>query len=113
MYRELELLTMAGISPIEAIKICTYNGAKILEEDHRYGSIQEGLEADLMLVSGKPWENISDTRNIKHVFLKENRERKIVDLLEIKRSNTYNMITQICDLHLECQRETCRHAGQG
>ena len=69
MHRELELLVMAGISPIEAIKISTYNGARILEEDNLYGSIQVGLEADIILVSGKPWENISDTRNIQHLFL--------------------------------------------
>ena len=61
---------MAGISPIEAIKICTFNGAKILEDENRYGSIQEGKEADLLLVSGKPWKNISDTRNIEYLFMK-------------------------------------------
>ena len=72
MHRELELLVMAGISPIDAIKICSYNGAKILEEDNQYGSIQVGLEADIILVSGKPWKNISDTRNIKYLFLKGN-----------------------------------------
>ena len=68
MHREMELLVMAGLTPIEAIKSCTYNGAKILKEDEQFGSIQEGRAGDLVLVSGKPWENISDTREIVHVI---------------------------------------------
>ena len=70
MHRELELMVMAGISPLDAIKSCTYNGAKIMRGEARYGSPQTGMEADLMLVKGRPWKNISDTRNIQQVFLK-------------------------------------------
>ena len=50
--------------------MCTFNGAKILKDDDKYGSLQEGLIADIILVDGKPWENISDTRNVEYVFLK-------------------------------------------
>ena len=67
LHREMELLAMAGISPIEVIKACTYNSAKILKEEANFGSIQVGLAGDLVLVEGRPWENISDTRNIVHV----------------------------------------------
>ena len=70
MHREMELLVMAGLSPIDAIQSCTYNGAKILKEDEQFGSIQAGLAADLVLVEGKPWENIADTRNIVHVIFR-------------------------------------------
>jgi len=69
MHRELELFVMAGIPPLDAIKMCTYNAAKILKDDDKYGSLQEGLIADIVLVSGKPWENISDTRNIEMVVV--------------------------------------------
>jgi len=75
MHRELELFVMAGIPPLDAIKMCTFNAAKILEDDDKYGSIQEGLTADILLVSGKPWEKISDTRNIEMVLL----DGKILD----------------------------------
>lgn len=70
MHREMELFVMAGISPIDAIKFCTFNGAKILKEEDEYGSLQEGLVADILLVSGDPSTNISDTRNIEHVILR-------------------------------------------
>ena len=69
MHRELELFVMAGLSPVDAIKGCTYNAAKILRDEDEYGSIQEGLSADILIVEGNPAENISDSRNVRHVFL--------------------------------------------
>ena len=69
MHRELELFVMAGLSPVDAIKGCTYNAAKILQDEDEYGSIQEGLSADILIVEGNPAENISDSRNVRHVFL--------------------------------------------
>jgi imidazolonepropionase-like amidohydrolase len=61
---------MGGISPIDAIQMCTYNAAKILKKEDKFGSVQVGLAADIMIVEGKPWKNISDTRQIKHVILR-------------------------------------------
>ena len=70
MHRELELMVMAGIPPLEAIKACSYNAAVILEDSDEYGSLQEGLSADILIVEGNPAENISDSRNVRHVFLR-------------------------------------------
>ena len=70
MHRELELLVKAGISEVEAIKCCTYNGAKILRREQQFGALQEGMSADLLVVKGNPSKNISDTRNVQHVFLR-------------------------------------------
>jgi imidazolonepropionase-like amidohydrolase len=69
MHRELELLVMASIPAIDAIKICSYNASKILERDDEFGSLQEGLSADILIVEGNPATNISDSRNVKYVFL--------------------------------------------
>ena len=70
MHRELELMVMAGLSPLDAIKVCTYNGAKVLQREEVFGSLQAGLLADIILVKGKPWVNISDSRNIQYTFLR-------------------------------------------
>ena len=70
MHREMELLVKAGISEVQAIMCCTHNGAKILRRDKQFGSIQKGMSADILIVEGNPAKNISDTRNVKHVFLK-------------------------------------------
>ena len=70
MHREMELLVMAGIPAIDAINICSYNASVILGHEDEFGSLQAGLSADMILVEGNPAENISDSRNVKHVFLR-------------------------------------------
>ena len=69
LHRELELWVHdSGISPLRTIQAATRDNARILKIEDRTGSIQVGLEADLLVVEGNPAENISDTRNIRHVF---------------------------------------------
>jgi imidazolonepropionase-like amidohydrolase len=66
--REVELLVEAGFTPLEAIKIASFNGAKFLGEDARVGSIAIGKQADLMVVKGNPATSISDIENVEIVF---------------------------------------------
>ena len=69
MHREMEIwVNESGISPLRTLQAATYDNARILKIDGRTGSIQPGLEGDLLVVEGNPAVNISDTRNIKHVF---------------------------------------------
>jgi imidazolonepropionase-like amidohydrolase len=67
-HREVELLVEAGFTPLEAIKIASFNGAKFLGEDARIGSIAPGKQADLMVVKGNPAANISDIEKVEIVF---------------------------------------------
>lgn len=66
--RAVELLVEAGFTPVEAIKIASFNGAKFLGEDSRIGSIASGKFADLMVVKGNPAANISDIEKVEIVF---------------------------------------------
>jgi len=66
--REVELLVEAGFTPVEAIKIASFNGAKFLGEDARIGSIAVGKQADLMIVKGNPAAKIGDIENVEIVF---------------------------------------------
>src|SRR5881296_3671869 len=66
--REVELLVEAGFTPLEAIKIASFNGAKFLGEDAHIGSIAVGKQADLMIVRGNPAAKISDIENVEIVF---------------------------------------------
>ena len=66
--REVELLVEAGFTPLEAIKIATFNGAKFLGEDSSIGSIAIGKQADLMIVKGNPTAKISDIESVEIVF---------------------------------------------
>jgi len=66
--REVELLVEAGFSPVEAIKIATYNGAIFLGKADRIGSIAPGLAADLLVVKGDPSTKIEEIEKPVLVF---------------------------------------------
>ena len=66
---EVELLvTDAGFTPTEAIKIATLNGATYLGQQDRIGSVEVGKDADLMIVKGDPSTHITDISNVEIVL---------------------------------------------
>src|SRR5216683_728462 len=62
--REVELLVEAGFTPVEAIKIATFNGARFLGEDAHIGSIVAGKQADLIVVKGNPAVSIGEIEKV-------------------------------------------------
>ena len=66
--REIELLVEAGFTPVEAIKIATWNGAVYLGRQDRIGSIATGKDADMVVVKGDPATKIDDIENVDVVF---------------------------------------------
>jgi imidazolonepropionase-like amidohydrolase len=66
--QSIELLTKAGFSPIEAIRIATYNGAKALGLEDKIGSIEVGKTADLVVIDGDISQHIENIRKIIWVF---------------------------------------------
>ena len=66
--RNYELLIEAGFTPVEAIRIMTLNGATILGEDKRLGSITAGKLADLVVIKGDPIARPAEIRNVAVVF---------------------------------------------
>lgn len=66
--RQIELLVEAGFTPLEAIRICTLNGAIYLGRDDLVGSLAVGKQADLVVIDGNPAADISDIRHVSTVF---------------------------------------------
>jgi enamidase len=66
--RQVELLVEAGFSPLEAIRICTLNGATYLGRQANIGSLVVGKQADLVLIAGNPAASIADIRKVDTVF---------------------------------------------
>jgi len=64
----LELLTEAGFSLPQAVKICSLNAAKYLEKDKETGTIAPGKRADLVLIDGDLQKDIKAVRNTEIVF---------------------------------------------
>jgi dipeptidyl aminopeptidase/acylaminoacyl peptidase len=69
LHWELELLVMAGLTPLEAIRAATFDAATCLGVEASLGSIALGKVADLVLVSGDPAARIQDLANVELVFL--------------------------------------------
>jgi imidazolonepropionase-like amidohydrolase len=68
LHHELELLVEAGIPPLEVIKIATRNGAQTLGIEEDVGIIEPGKQADMIILSDNPVDNISNTKKIKAVI---------------------------------------------
>ena len=66
--RNYELLVQAGFTPEQAIQIVTLNGARILGEDARVGSIAVGKTSDLVVVRGDPVGSPADIYHVVTVF---------------------------------------------
>lgn len=66
--RGIELLVEAGFTPLEAIRVATYNGALYLNRQDQIGSIAVGRHADLVVVRGDPSARIEDVENVELVF---------------------------------------------
>jgi imidazolonepropionase-like amidohydrolase len=67
-HRQLELLVEAGFNVEKAVRIATSNGAALLREQARIGTIEAGKLADLLVVRGDLAASVSAVRNVHLVF---------------------------------------------
>ena len=65
---ELELYVQVGIPPLHALQCATFNAAKDCNLLNKYGTVKEGLPADMILIDGDPAANISDIRKVELVI---------------------------------------------
>ena len=71
--REMELWVSTGIPPAAAIQAATYNAAKALGADNRFGRIRKGMEATFILVDGDPLKDILIAERVSLVIFKGER----------------------------------------
>ena len=67
--RELQYMVEYGITPLQAIQTATSNPAKVLGFENQRGLIKEGLDADLLVVSGDASKDITCLNDVKFVTL--------------------------------------------
>ncbi len=68
MHREMELLVQAGMPPTEVLASATNKVAEVFAIEN-IGVIEAGKKAALILVEGRPDENITDTTKIKQIWI--------------------------------------------
>ena len=64
LHDELALMVRAGLTPAEALRGATINGARFLGLAQRHGRIRIGGAADLVLLERNPLDDIAATRGI-------------------------------------------------
>jgi len=65
---ELELMVQAGLTPLQAIGVATKNSAQLLKADKKYGTLEKGKIADLIIMNVNPATGIKATREIQAVY---------------------------------------------
>ncbi|MXO61439.1 amidohydrolase family protein [Qipengyuania oceanensis] len=80
--REITWLTRLGFTPAEAIVAATRTSAAIMYQEERQGTIETGKRADLVLIDGRPDENIEDLWKVARVWV-EGREVPLPRLRKI------------------------------
>lgn len=80
VHMELAELVAAGLSPVEAIQAATGTAARIIGAERDFGTIKEGMRADLVILDADPTADIRNTRKIWQVI----RDGALVDRAAIR-----------------------------
>jgi len=66
---ELWMLVQGGMTPLQAIRAATINGAHYLGMDKEIGSLEAGKLADLIIMDANPADDIRNSEKIKYVMI--------------------------------------------
>jgi dipeptidyl aminopeptidase/acylaminoacyl peptidase len=61
-------MAASAMKPLEALRVATLDGAKMIGIDKDVGSIETGKLADLVILNGNPLDNIRESANIAYVM---------------------------------------------
>lgn len=67
LHSEMEMLVRAGLSPLEALRSATVRPAEFFGLSGEMGTVEQGRVADLVLLSGNPLDDITNTRTVQAV----------------------------------------------
>jgi len=90
LHQELQLFVEAGLTPLQALQSATINGPWFFGKLNKYGSLQAGKFADMLVLDENPLKDIKATQKISAVLLKGKLlDRKNLDslLVEIAKKN--------------------------
>jgi imidazolonepropionase-like amidohydrolase len=66
---ELWMFEQGGMTPLEAIRASTLDGARYLGMEREIGSIETGKLADLIVLDANPLENVRNTRSVRYTMV--------------------------------------------
>jgi imidazolonepropionase-like amidohydrolase len=66
---ELELMTKAGLTPMQVLVSATSGAARVMKLDQHLGTLQPGKWADFIVLSANPIADIRNTRKIESIWI--------------------------------------------
>jgi imidazolonepropionase-like amidohydrolase len=72
-HMELEYMTKAGLTPMQAIVSATSTAARCLKAGDQFGSLQSGKWADFIVLNANPLDDIGNTKKMDSVWIAGNR----------------------------------------
>ena len=70
LHQEFGELAASGLTPLEVLQMTTLNGAEFLHREATMGTVDEGKNADLVLLDANPIESVAHLARISAVVLK-------------------------------------------
>jgi imidazolonepropionase-like amidohydrolase len=64
LHQEFDLLEQAGLSPLRVLQMTTLDGAEFLHREATMGTVEEGKEANLVLLDRNPIESVQNLHTI-------------------------------------------------
>ena len=67
LHQEFDLLSQAGLSPLEILQMTTLNGAQFLGREATMGTVEVGKDANLVVLSANPLQSVGNLHAISGV----------------------------------------------
>lgn len=83
---EMWMLAQGGMTPLEALRSATLNGATLLGMDDEIGSIKAGKLADVVILDKNPLENIQNTNSVRYTMI----NGRLYDAATMNETGNYN-----------------------
>lgn len=77
IHDELDSLKDCGLTNLQVLRAATIMGAKVLELEHRKGTLEPGKDADIVFLRKNPLKNIKHTRTIERVVARGRRFERV------------------------------------
>ncbi|MEP0265217.1 amidohydrolase family protein [Dokdonia sp.] len=90
IHHEIAGMSRAGLTPLQILQSGTINPATFFAAEDEYGTITEGLSADLVLLNNNPLQDIKHLKNVAGVFVqghwlsKEAIDSRLVEIAEAR-----------------------------
>ena len=75
-HMELEMMTKAGLTPMQALVSATGDAAKFMKLSGKIGTLEKGAWADIVVLAANPLDDIRNTHTIESVWIAGNRVQR-------------------------------------